>query len=330
MMNLSAPFSAGEKRLKGRIFDIQAYSVHDGPGCRSTVFLAGCPFRCAWCCNPESFQNRQGKLYRATQCINSRERPCTRCADACPYGAVNDTADTDPAHPIRFDQTICQRCTTFECVDSCLVGALEHISKEYTVDELMGILSRDRHYWSGNGGVTFSGGDPMMQSEFLIAVLKRCREAYIHTAIETEGAAETETYLKVMEHISFAFNDLKHMDPEKHREFTGASNERVLANIRALASSNWPGRLVLRAPVIEGFNDTEENFHAVGEFMNELGLTEFNMLPFHRLGVSKWEQLGMEYAYADSKPTDREKLLKLKRALESHGVSCYVGNDTPF
>ena len=330
MINLSAPFTAEDKGLKGRIFDIQAYSVHDGPGCRTLVFLSGCPFRCKWCCNPESFLNRQGRLYRSTKCLNDAGKPCLRCAAACPNGAVSDNSAADPEHPVRFDYTICNRCTTFECVDACLAGALEPISKEYSVEELMRVLARDRHYWSGNGGVTFSGGDPMGQSKFLIAVLKRCRDAYIHTAIETEGGVDTETYLEVMSYIDFAFNDLKHMDSAKHKEFTGIGNEGVLANIRALAASDWPGRLVLRAPIIEGFNDTVENFDAVGAFMAEVGLTEFNILPFHRLGVTKWEQLGMDYAYADAKPTAPEKLAELKAAIEAHGVTCYVGSDTPF
>lgn len=330
MRNLSAPFTAEDKSLKGRIFDIQAYSVHDGPGCRTLVFLSGCPFRCSWCCNPESFRNRQGRLYRATKCVNDAKRPCLRCMKACPYGAPFDNSANDPEHPVGFDYGKCDRCTTFECLDACLAGALEPISREYSVDELMRILSRDRHYWSGNGGVTFSGGDPMGQSKFLLAVLKRCREAYIHTAIETEAAADTQTYLEVMKYIDFAFNDLKHMDPEKHKRFTGLTNEQVLKNIRALVQSDWPGRLVLRAPVIEGFNDDAENFHRVGEFMNEVGLTEFNLLPFHRLGVTKWEQLGKTYEFADAKPTAPEKLDELKAVLEGHGITCYVGSDTPF
>ena len=330
MRNLSAPFTAEDKALKGRIFDIQAYSVHDGPGCRTLIFLSGCPFRCKWCANPESFKNVQGRLYRSTKCINSVDKPCTRCIDACPYGAAQDNAEADPDHPIKFDYEKCNACTTFECVNACLQQAIELISKEYSVDEIMYILSRDRHYWSGNGGVTFSGGDPMVQSKFLLAVLKRCREAYIHTAIETEAGVPTETYLEVMKYIDFAFTDLKCMDSEKHKQFTGRGNEQVLANIRALATSDWPGRLVLRAPIIEGFNDNVENFHAVGEFMNDVGLEEFNILPFHRLGVTKWEQLGMEYEFADCKPTPDDKLQEIKRALESHGVKCYVGSDTPF
>lgn len=330
MINLSAPFSAEDKALKGRIFDIQAYSVHDGPGCRTLIFLSGCPFRCKWCCNPESFHNRQGRLYRSTKCTNAQDRPCLRCLNACPYGAVSNTSSQDPEHPVHFDYSKCSSCSTFECVDACLAGALEYISQEYTVDEIMRVLTRDRHYWSGHGGVTFSGGDPMSQSKFLIAVLKRCRDAYIHTAIETEGCCDTETYLSVMKYIDFAFNDLKHMDPAKHRKFTGASNEQTLANIRALVQSNWAGRLVLRAPVIEGFNDTADDFHAIGNFMNDVGLTEFNILPFHRLGVTKWEQLGMHYEYAKTKQTPQAKLEELKRVLESHGVSCYIGSDTPF
>ena len=327
--SLSAPLSDRDRELKGRIFDIQSYSVHDGPGCRTLIFMSGCPFRCKWCCNPESFYNRQGKLYRASKCVSRADKRCTRCMDACPYGAVSDNSQ-DPDHPMKFDWDKCHVCTTLECVDACFDDALVTISEEYTVEQVMRILERDRHYWSGNGGVTFSGGDPMFQPEFLLAVLERCDEAYIHKAIETEASAATDVYLNVMRHMDFAFNDLKSMDAEKHREYTGMGNEQVLQNIRALASSSCATRLILRTPVIRGFNDTDEDFDKIGAFMREVGLNELNILPFHRLGVSKWEELSMTYAFADDKPTPPERLERLRKVVQGHGIRCYLGSETPF
>lgn len=160
--------------------------------------------------------------------------------------------------------------------------------------------------------------------------MKECRNAYIHTAIETSGFFPQETYLTTMKYVDFAFNDLKHMDSDKHKEKTGVPNELILANIAALAQSDWPGRLVLRSPVIEGFNDSKENMAAIAEFMHSVGLTEFNLLPFHRLGDSKWKSCGMVYPYSMYEATPPEKLEALQKVLLDLGIKAYVGSDTPF
>ncbi len=313
--------------IVGHIFDIQAYSVHDGPGCRTLVFLRGCPLRCEWCANPEGLEIRNRNLYRVTKCIN-RKYGCERCIEACPHQAI--TVCPDGEIPLNIDWSKCQKCTTLECTKVCLVEAMIPCGRDITVAELMRILNRDRHFWAGNGGVTFSGGEPMVQKEFLLAALKACQEVYIHTAIETSGHLPTETYLEVMKHVDFAFNDVKHMDPVKHKAKTGVSNELILKNIAALANSNWPGRLVLRSPVIEDFNDTEENMLAIADFMHKIGLTEFNLLPFHRLGDSKWKQCGMEYPYSFYEATPPEIMEKLQKILLGQGINCYIGSETPF
>lgn len=327
--SLSAPLNQGCSELKGRIFDIQSFSVHDGPGCRTLIFMSGCPLRCAWCCNPESFLNQQGKLFFGSKCINSKDKACVRCIQACPYGAVRNNSQ-DKNHPMIFDWQLCHNCQSLECVNACLNDALVIISKEYTVSEIMYILERDRHYWSGKGGVTFSGGDPMFQPEFLESVLKCCEELYIHKAIETEALADTAVYLRIMRYMDFAFNDLKCMDSELHKAYTGIGNERILNNIRAFANSGSKTRLILRAPIIPSFNDSEENFAKVADFMNDIGLDEFNILPFHRLGVSKWEELGLDYKFKNTQPTSSHTLAKLKKVLTDKKIKCYVGSDTPF
>lgn len=261
------------------------------------------------------------------KCIN-RTQDCTRCIPKCPHQAISIIDEKEI--PLAIDWEKCRHCESHECVDACLQEAFVPASRDMKVSELMKIFDRDRHYWSGKGGATFSGGDPMYQKDFLQAVLKECRNAYIHTAIETSGFFPQETYLTTMKYVDFAFNDLKHMDSDKHKEKTGVPNGLILANIAALAQSDWPGRLVLRSPVIEGFNDSKENMAAIAEFMHSVGLTEFNLLPFHRLGDSKWKSCGMVYPYSMYEATPPEKLEALQKVLLDLGIKAYVGSDTPF
>lgn len=324
--NLLSPIVL-KKDLEGKVFDIQSYSVHDGPGCRTLVFLSGCPLRCAWCANPEGFENRISMLYRAMKCVN-RARGCTRCIEKCPEQAI--TVSDDAEVPLQIDWDKCGRCTSLDCIEACLSEAFVPAAKVYRVSQLMRIFSRDRHYWAGRGGVTFSGGDPLCQKDFLVAVLAACKDAYIHTAIETSGFFDKETYLNVMKYIDFAFQDLKHMDSAKHKEKTGVPNEQILANISALAKSNWSGRLILRSPVIAGFNDTRENMAAIADFMHSVGLEEFNLLPFHRLGDSKWKSCGMAYPYRLYETTPIEKMQEMQKILLEQGIKAYIGADTPF
>jgi len=215
----------------GLIFDIQAYSVHDGPGCRTLVFLSGCPLRCAWCANPEGQLLRPHLMYRGQKCRPVRS-PCIR---ACPYGAIGIISDASPR--LTFDRSFCDRCRTMECVQACQHEALRVAGRPYTADELLRILTRDQGFWGGQGGVTFSGGEPLLQKEFIAAVLERCRFAYMHTAIETSAFVETGFLLRVLQWTDWLFIDLKHMDSAAHQAGTGAGNELILSNIAAVASS---------------------------------------------------------------------------------------------
>lgn len=313
---------------RGLIFDIQGYSVHDGPGCRTLVFMSGCPLRCAWCANPEGMEPRKRLLFRAAKCKHQANN-CTQCIKACPYGAITSNGvDADP--PLSIDRSICRNCSTFDCASACLWGALGVAGKEMTVKELWRIIDRDRQYWGGRGGVTFTGGEPLLQREFILAMLKRCKEGFVHTAVETSACVDTDHFLKAMRYLDFAFIDVKHMDPERHKEGTGVSNEQTLTNIRALAASNWPGRLVLRIPVIAGFNDSMENMEATARFMREVGLSEINLLPFHRMGDSKYTQLGQVYSYSDVEAMPLEHLVPLQEMFMEQGIACYIGSHTPF
>ncbi|ADK68139.1 glycyl-radical enzyme activating protein family [Olsenella uli DSM 7084] len=312
------------EQLTGMVFDIQSYSVHDGPGCRTNVFLDGCPLECRWCANPESQRPRKQLMFAERTC--KWDQGCRACRDACPHGSL---AVSDEAGP-SFNWKACLECETIECVNSCAAGALKQPVREMTVDGLLGVLDRDRSNWGSDGGVTFTGGEPLMQSDFLVEVLKGCRKTWIHTAIETSGFTSTERFLEVFKRIDFAFVDMKNMDDEAHVWGTGVSNKQILRNISALAQTNWPGRLVLRVPTIAGYNDSDENARQVIDFMNENDLYEINLLKFHRMGQTKWEQLGLEYEYANKGDMDDERMSELQDMYLDAGIACYVGDDTPF
>lgn len=308
----------------GMIFDIQSFSVHDGPGCRTNVFLDGCPLKCRWCANPESQRPKKQLMFADKTC--KWDQGCRACRSACPYGSLSMNEE----HAPEFDWKICAACETIECSKTCAAGALKQPVREMTVDELIAVLLRDHNNWGSKGGVTFTGGEPLMQYDFLLAVLKECRKKWIHTAIETSGFISTEKFLKVFSLLDFAFIDVKNMDDEAHKWGTGVSNRQTLQNISALANSNWRGRLVLRIPTIHGFNDSDENAHKVIDFMNENGLYEINLLKFHRLGQTKWEQLGLEYEYAHKGDMTDERMSELQDLYLDANIACYVGDNTPF
>ena len=311
---------------KGLIFDIQGFSVHDGPGTRTLVFLSGCPLRCQWCANPEGMRKKHNLMYTKARCT-AVQNHCNRCVAACPQGTI--TLDRQTGLP-QIQRVKCLDCTDFPCVDVCNYEALRISGKEYTVDELMTVIQRDRMFWQGDGGVTFGGGDPLVQWEFLVQVLQECKKHQIHTAIETEAFAEEAVFLKVLSYIDFAFVDVKHMDSRCHEEKTGVPNERILNNLRALRKSGWSGRIILRTPIIPGFNDSEENARATIEFMQENDFFEINLLPFHRLGTSKWEQLGLEYPYRDQPNLAKEDLYPLQQIYLDAGIACYVDADVIY
>lgn len=312
-----------ERDLKATIFDIQAFSIHDGPGCRTTIFFAGCPLRCKWCANPENFAGKRHLMFASRVC--KWHTGCRACVDLCPRGGLY-FEDTGPA--VRWD--ICNRCETFECTQYCASEALKVCGKIYTIDDIIKILKRDFSNWGSEGGVTFSGGEPFLHDEFLLALLKQCKRMHIHTAIETSGDVATEKFLTLMAYVDFAFIDVKNMDDEKHREGTGVSNTLILQNIAALKASGWPGRLVLRQPTIHGYNDSVENAQKVIAFMQAHDLYEINLLKFHRLGQTKWEQLGMDYAYATGGDMADDTMQELQALYLNHEILCYLGDKTPF
>lgn len=310
--------------LKGNIFDIQSFSVHDGPGCRTTVFFNGCPLQCRWCANPESWKIKSHIMFSELSC--KYDKGCTACNDKCKNGGL--TFDDSNKPILNWD--ICKACTTFECAKSCYNNALKICSKEYSVEELMEIIKRDSNNWRSKGGVTFSGGEPLIHHEYLINILKECKKINIHTAIETSAYVSNDIFLNIMNYIDFAFIDLKHMDREKHKSQTGVYNDLIHQNIKLLKKCNWNGRLVIRVPVIGGFNDDDDNVYKIIDFMKENDLYEINLLPFHRLGESKWIQLGEIYDYNDKGDVDLSKLEEIQDKFLDNEIACYIGHETMF
>lgn len=307
---------------KGLIFDIQGYSVHDGPGCRTLVFLSGCPLHCSWCSNPEGKSLRRVMMFRKSKCVPKN----LHCLRSCPNSAVTAGGDGFPV----FDRSICDRCESFECADGCMKEAVRIAGKEMDLDELMRILRRDQGYWGEDGGVTFTGGEPLLQKDFLLAALKECRRNYIHTAVETCACVPQDTFIRAAELADFMFVDLKHMDPEAHARETGKGNGMILKNIEAAVEIKREGELVIRLPVIPGFNDGEDNIRATAEFMRKNGLSEINILSFHRMGASKYGQMGQVYKFEGLEPPSDYAMKKIAGIFSACGINCHIDSFTPF
>lgn len=296
--------------------------MHDGPGCRTVVFLSGCPLHCPWCANPEGLQPYPQLLFAVERCL--LWQGCRRCLLACRRGALEE------GDWLLLSRRACADCEDHPCVTACRSEALRVSARLLTLSALMSQLARDRRFWGSGGGVTFSGGEPLTQPDFLLAALAECRRFWIHTAVETCGYAEEGLFREMLASLDWLFLDLKLIDPTAHQRWTGVSNAPILANLENVARSDWQGRLVLRLPVIPGVNDGEENARETARLMRELGLREIHLLPFHRLGEGKWRQLGETYPFAETPSLPLEALQGLQRIFVSASLSCYLGWETPF
>ncbi len=267
----------------GVIFNIQRYSIHDGPGIRTTVFLKGCPLRCFWCQNPESQIQKQEIFFHPSKC-NS----CGRCAAVCPTGASH--VERGPA---KIDRKSCTGCG--RCVEACPAGARKGIGQLLTPEEVMRQVTRDiRFYENSGGGVTLSGGEPTAQPDFALSILQKCREAGIHTALDMCGHAPWSTLKGLLAYTDFVLYDIKHLDPGKHQRATGKDNRLILKNARKIFSTR-PMRI--RVPLIPGFNDSPEAVKAIARFVKaELGPVGIDLLPYNKMGEGKYELLGRDYS----------------------------------
>ena len=299
----------------GTIFDIKRYAIHDGPGIRTTIFLKGCPLRCWWCHNPEGIAPDPQLTYWEDRCSG-----CYECIAICPNDAISRTNEDEH---ITINREKCDLCA--RCIHVCPSRALEIIGREVSVDEVMREIERDiLFYDESNGGVTFSGGEPLMQIHFLNSLLERCKEKDIHTAIDISGYAPFEYIDGIRDNVDLFLYDLKTMNDEKHKEYTGVSNERILKNLKELSKKG--DRITIRIPIIPGINDSDGDIREFAQFILSLnGRNEISLLPYHQAARAKYKRLGepdrMPWI---SQPSD-SKLEKTRIALERLGLDVTIG-----
>ena len=277
--------------MEGLIFNIQKFCVNDGPGIRTTVFVKGCPIRCLWCHNPESQSGKKELSFDAAKCVL-----CRACEAVCENGCHL----FGESHKLLRDTcTACGKCAELAC------GCLEIVGKELSVEEIMKIVLRDKTFYAeSGGGLTVSGGEPMLDYDFTFRLLKAAKEQGIHVCMETCGVAPTEKYLEIKDHVDIFLYDYKETDPELHKKYTGVSNDLILKNLGALNGAG--AKMILRCPIIPGYNDRADHFEGIAKTANAFSnILEVNIEPYHPLGVSKNEKIGRESEIKDlSFPND--------------------------
>ena len=276
--------------IKGRVFNIQKFSVDDGPGIRTTVFLKGCPLSCIWCHNPESHDSRREIFFYEPKCIG-----CCACVAVCEHGC---RIPGEPGTPPAFDRTNCVRCG--RCADVCPAGALECTGSDRTVEEVLRVVLQDRvFYEEGGGGMTLSGGEPLAQPAFSLALCEAAKREGLHVAMETSGFCSWETLEPFLPPVDLFLYDYK-AEPENHRALTGVDSDRILSNLERLSRSG--AEIILRCPIVPGCNDTESHYRAIADLAGRLpGIRAVNLEPYHPLGLSKAQQLGKTQPYDNPK-----------------------------
>lgn len=312
-----------ETPVTGIISNIQHMTVHDGPGVRTEVFFKGCPLRCLWCSNPEGLSPQPEVGVFGSDCIGLDV--CGACLKACPAGALLAAEN----QIVGIDRETCRKCLA--CAHACPNNTLVVYGKHMTVDQVMKDILKDRSiYMRTGGGVTLSGGDCLYQPQFVLELLKACRQAHIHTCVESEVVCSTATLDAILPYTDLFITDIKHMDPYQHRAYTGHSNVQILKNIEYLAVKSAP--LVIRLPIIPGCNDTPENIRATAEFLTRVlrgNLIQVQLIPYRPLGIEKYRALGMDYPMADReavKPGDYlENIRVLAERFQEYGIPAQAG-----
>ncbi|SDB23087.1 glycyl-radical enzyme activating protein [Eubacterium oxidoreducens] len=299
--------------LEGLVFDIQRFSVNDGPGIRTIVFLNGCPLRCEWCSNPESQLLRPVVMFNELECIH-----CKACLSVCKQGAIS------PENKALIDYSKCVGCG--ECSLVCPVDALVMKGRKMTIEQVVKELKKDgTNYRRSGGGLTISGGEPLMQHEFTKELLKAAHAQGWNTAIETTACASEEVIRDVLPHVDLALADVKNMDAQVHKQYTGVSNEQILSGIQLISQIT---NICVRVPVIPGFNDKKEDIKRIAQFaktLNQEHLKGVNLLPYHSLGENKYKMLGRDYLLHGVKMIEKEDISVLKDVVEQSGVNCRIG-----
>jgi pyruvate formate lyase activating enzyme len=298
----------------GLIFDIKRYAINDGPGIRIVIFFKGCNMHCAWCHNPESISGNIEKMYSPTRCIK-----CGTCVDICPENAITLHSDG-----IITDSGLCTLCG--KCAEVCPTKAIEMSGKKMSVSEIMDIIEKERVFFDqSGGGVTFSGGEPLVHIPVLMELLDECRKRGIHTAIDTAGNVKTEVLLEVARSTNLFLYDLKVMDPGLHEQWTGVGNEKILHNLKVLADTG--AQIIIRLPLIGGVNDDEENICQTAAFLDSLAgeKKEVHLLPYHKIAQTKYMKLGKPDDFETFAELEKETLDRIIEIFAGKGIKATVG-----
>lgn len=294
---------------KGYIFDIKRYAVHDGPGIRTTVFFKGCPLKCRWCHNPEGISTHDELMYYEYKCMH-----CRTCETVCEFDAVSSMDGMQ-----QIDRTLCNLCGV--CAQTCSTGAMTMVGRTVTSREVIEEIERDiLFYDNSGGGVTFSGGEPLLQPQFLLELLHECKDRSLHTVLDTSGFASRHVLSSIMDLTNVFLYDIKLSDEEQHKKYTGVTNTVIKDNLRMLTEAGRGGDVILRLPVIPDITDTEENIDGLIDFISTLkGINEIDLLPYHDVS-EKYRRLGMEYMMHTHASPPKEKLFHIKERFERAGL----------
>ncbi len=313
--------------LFGNIYDIQKFSVHDGPGIRTDIFLKGCPLKCLWCHSPESQGFGPDVAWMDIRCIGFKY--CALCRDACDRGAISESAPKkslaggeELTYPV-IDRAKCDVC--LKCVEACPSTALYDPLRKVTVEDCMRSIRQDKKYYDkSGGGVTISGGEPMSQFEFTLALSKACKAEGFTVALDTTGYAPTERFMEILPYVDLFLYDLKHMDCERHKKLTGVGNELILKNAKALAEAG--GRFQIRFPIIPKLNDGPENIRATAEFCRSIrdAIDTVQLLPYHKMGSMKYARLGKKYRLVNVQAPSNEFMEEQLRLFEGYGLKAMI------
>jgi pyruvate formate lyase activating enzyme len=293
----------------GLVTDIKHFATHDGPGIRTTVFLKGCPLRCFWCSNPAGFEPRLELAFTAERCLR-----CGLCSTMCPEGALDlDRAD-------RIDRARCNLC--FECVRACPQGAFQRVGREMSVEAIVAEVEKDRPFYGADGGVSLCGGEPLLQAELAIGVLRECRARGITTVLDTSGYAPREIVEEAMRWTDLVLLDIKHTDPAAHRRGTGVDLDLILQNAALMCRST---RVRISLPLVPGFNDSRENLEATARLARSLGVGQVDLLPLHALGLHRYPALGRTAPFDPSCVPSADSVRDAQRIIEALGVEVTLG-----
>ena len=302
---------------KAVIFNIQKYNMHDGPGVRTLVFFKGCPLRCKWCANPEGLQRKTQVMFKKDVCVS-----CGACVKVCPQG-IHKIVGTE-GHVVDRDID-CIGCRA--CENACLYNALDIVGETKTISELMEIVREDRGFYDvSGGGVTLGGGECTSQPEAALALLQAAKQEGINTAIETCGYATKENILKIAEFVDLFLFDIKHFDSDRHSELTGVRNEIILDNLETILKKRF--NVKIRMPMLKGINDSQEEIENTMEFLLQFkdmkNFKGIDLLPYHKMGVSKYGQLDMDYPITDEAKLEEEDLDRIEGWISKYDIPVSV------